>query len=304
VIVEMRDVAVAFKRGLLRKPFQALNALSLDVREGDFFALVGRNGAGKSTAMYCLLGLIRPASGVVSVLGDTPRPGAPLFSNVGYLPEEPMYHPYLTVEEALRYYARLQGRSVSEAEIATILETVALTEHRRLRIAQASKGMKQKVGIAQCLVHRPRLLLLDEPMRGLDPVTVHRFREILVQLNREGTTIVMNSHLLAEVQQVANRVAIIERGRVLVQDELRNLVRRSNDHYEVDVENAPAALPFLAETRRSGTNVGGVVAASSFYEFIAACASRNVRVVQCALRTTTLEQSFLAALDGQDVGHA
>jgi ABC-2 type transport system ATP-binding protein len=304
VIVEMRDVVVTFRRGLLRKPFRALDALSLDVREGDFFALVGRNGAGKSTAMYCLLGLIRPASGSVTVLGAAPGPGAPLFAGVGYLPEEPTYHPYLTVEEALRYYARLQGRSVSDAEVTASLDAVALTEHRHVRIAHASKGMKQKVGIAQSLIHRPRLLLLDEPMRGLDPVTVHNFREMLVQLNREGTTIVMNSHLLAEVQQVANRVAIIERGRVLVQDELRNLVRRSNDHYEVQLENAPDAIPFIAETTRSGMNVSGVVAASSFYDFVAVCASQNVRVVQAALRTTTLEQSFIAALDGQDVRHA
>lgn len=304
MIVEMRAVAVTFERGLLRRRFQALSALSLEVREGDFFALVGRNGAGKSTAMYCLLGLIRPASGTVTVFGETPRPGAPLFAHVGYLPEEPTYHSYLTVDEALRYYTRLHGRHVSDAEIAAILDRLDLAEHRRLRISQASKGMKQKVGIAQCLIHRPRLLLLDEPMRGLDPVTVHRFREILVELNREGTTIVTNTHLLAEVEQVANRLAVIERGRVLLQDDVRNLLRRSNDHYEVQIENAPDPLPFLTETARTGMNVGGVVAATSFYEFTAACATRNVRLVQCALRKTTLEESFLAVLDRQDASHA
>jgi ABC-2 type transport system ATP-binding protein len=164
--------------------------------------------------------------------------------------------------------------------------------------------MKQKLGIAQCLIHKPRLLLLDEPMRGLDPVTVHRFRDILVELNRQGCTVVMNSHILSEVEQVANRVAIIERGRVLVQDEVKNLIRVSDDQYAVEVEGAADPLPFLTETARTETHVEGWVPVPSFYPFIEACQQRNARVVQCALRKTTLEQSFLNALESQGSAHA
>ena len=208
-MIEVDQLVVKYRSHRLRRPTTALDGLDLRVEEGDFFALLGQNGAGKSTALYCALGLLRPTAGRVSVFGSPPDPGCEAFRQIGYLPEEPHYPGYLTVGEALRYYGALNGVSSVDARMTELLDRLGLVEHRRMRIAACSKGMKQKLGIAQCLLHRPRLLLLDEPMRGLDPMAVHVFREILVEMNRQGTTVVMSSHLLGEVEMVARRAAII-----------------------------------------------------------------------------------------------
>jgi ABC-type multidrug transport system ATPase subunit len=225
-VIHAEGVFVHFSRGWFRGVTRALDGLDLEIREGDFFALLGQNGAGKSTAMYCLLGLLRPTKGTVSLLGKPPELGSDTYRYVSYLPEEPHYHDYLTVQEAVSYYGALYGAPVPRKLLDDTLERLRLAEHRKLALRKCSKGMKQKVGIAQCLVNtEARVLFLDEPMRGLDPLTVRDFREILIERNRAGATIVMNSHILAEVELVANRAAIIDRGKVVAQDELSRLAR-------------------------------------------------------------------------------
>jgi ABC-2 type transport system ATP-binding protein len=183
-VIVAEDVHMHFRRGFLRKYVRALNGLSLEVREGDFFALVGQNGAGKSTAMYCLLGLLKPTSGKVEVMGKIPNLGSPLYQTVAYLPEEPHYHLYRTVEEATRYYASLYGKRIPAKTINETLERLGLAQFKSLRLAKCSKGMKQKVGLAQCLIHETRLLFLDEPTRGLDPLAVREFREALRDIHQ------------------------------------------------------------------------------------------------------------------------
>lgn len=295
--VRAHGLTVRFRRGLMRRPFTALDALDLEVREGDFFALLGQNGAGKSTAMHCFLGLLRPSSGHVEVLGCRPEPGAPLFASVGYLPEEPRYHEYLTVEEAVMYYARLSGIRVPQPRVTSLLERLGLAEHRRLAIRRCSKGMKQKVGIAQSIIHEPKLLFLDEPMRGLDPMTVHLFREMLVQMNRQGVTIVMNSHLLAEVELVASRVAIIERGRLVAQDDVAKLVRGEPTRYAVQIEGT-SAPPHFQDVVHADGHTSGRIAVDDLYAFMDYARTNGVRVLSCALEKQTLEESFVAIVRG------
>ena len=297
MIVRARDVTVRFRRGLMRRPFAALDGMNLEIREGDFFALLGQNGAGKSTAMHCFLGLLRPSSGSVEVLGSAPEPGAPFFGSVGYLPEEPRYHEYLTVEEAVTYYARLSGIRAPQARVAALLEQLGLAEHRSLAIRRCSKGMKQKVGIAQAVIHEPRLLFLDEPMRGLDPMTVHLFRDMLVHMNRNGATIVMNSHLLTEVELVATRVAIIERGRVVAQDDVSKLVRRDATRYAVEIE-AAAVPPQLQNAVRTNGRVSGTIPVAELYPFMDYARANDLRILSCAIEKQTLEESFVAIVRG------
>ena len=231
MIVETHNLTVAYRRGLRRTPFKALDSLDLKIDDGDFFALLGPNGAGKSTLMYCMLGLLRPTSGEVRVLGHVPRLGAPVFAEIGYLPEEPHYHAYLTVEEAIWYYTALSGKTIGKSEIDAMLIRLGLLDHRTVLVSRCSKGMKQKIGIAQCVLHKPRLLILDEPMRGLDPEAVHMFRALLLEMNQRGTTVIMSSHLLAEVERTASRVAIINRGRVLANDSV-SVLRAQHDSLE------------------------------------------------------------------------
>lgn len=293
-----RQLTVRFPRGLMRRPFTALDRLDVEVREGDFFALLGQNGAGKSTAMHCFLGLLRPSAGDVAVLGCRPEPGAAFFAQVGYLPEEPRYHEYLTVEEAVTYYARLSGIRAPQQRVGELLERLGLTEHRTLRIRHCSKGMKQKVGIAQCILHEPRLLFLDEPMRGLDPMAVHLFRDMLVEMHRKGVTIVMNSHILSEVELVATRVAIIDRGRLVVQDDVSRLLRRDGDRYAVQIETAAVAPPHLQNVTQADGRTTGTLPAADLYSFMDYARANELRVLSCALEKHTLEESFVALVRG------
>jgi ABC-2 type transport system ATP-binding protein len=294
VIVETRGLTVRFRTGLRRKPIEALRAVDLDVREGDFLGLIGPNGAGKSTLMYCLLGLLRPTSGSVRILGQAPVIGSPIYGQVAYLPEEPHYHDYLTVEEAVGYYAALFGRSASRARVGELIDRLSLREFAGLRLGRCSKGMRQKVGIAQCLLNDARVVFLDEPMRGLDPVAVAQFREILVDLNRKGATIVMNSHILAEVEQVATRVAILDHGRLVLHDTVDNLAGVRGDAYVVEIEPRDGAMPahFAAEAGANGA-VTGRVEGDRLFDFFDSARACGASIVSCNRRRETLEQSFL-----------
>jgi ABC-2 type transport system ATP-binding protein len=272
--------------------------MSLQVREGEFFALLGENGAGKSTAMYCFLGLLRPTAGSIRLFGAAPEPGSSVYAKVAYLPEEPHYHLYLTVEEAVSYYGALFGRTVPAKKVGAILDRLGLAEFRQLRLSKCSKGMKQKVGIAQCLLNEPRMLFLDEPMRGLDPFVVKEFRDILLELHRGGATIVMNSHMLAEVEAVATRVAILAHGRVAVEDSMANILNVISDTYDIEFEADGDGPPFFILEHRSERRMRGTIPASRFYDFMDYARDRQALVHACAVKRSSLEDSFLAVVKG------
>ena len=297
-MLEAVDVSVHFRKGIRGKKLRALDHMSLAVREGDFFALLGENGAGKSTAMYCFLGLLRPTAGSIRLFGAAPDLGSAVYARVAYLPEDPHYHLYLTVEEAVAYYGALFGRAVPARKVGAILDRLGLAEFRQLRLSKCSKGMKQKVGIAQCLLNEPRLLFLDEPMRGLDPFVVKEFRDILLELHRGGATIVMNSHMLAEVEAVATQVAILAHGRVALQDSLSNVLSVTADTYEIEFEADGEGPPFFTPLQRLERRVRGTIPASRFYDFMDYARDRQVHVLTCSVKRSSLEDSFLAVVKG------
>ena len=297
-MIRAEDIRVTFKRGLSRRPIHALQGLTLGVREGDFFALIGQNGAGKSTAMYCFLGLLKPTSGRVEVMGQIPDLGRPVYSDVAYLPEEPHYHLYLTVEEAVRYYASLYGRRVSKKAIEDSLERLGLAQFKNLRLSKCSKGMKQKVGIAQCLIHETRLLFLDEPTRGLDPIAVREFRETLRDIHHRGATVVMNSHVLSEIEMLANRVAIIDAGRVVAQDDLSNLLTGDRESYIVTFEPNGSLPEYLFAAERQGTVMKGVIPKERLYDFMEFARTHALGLHECSLKKTSLEEKFFNIVKG------
>jgi ABC-type multidrug transport system ATPase subunit len=298
-VIVAEDVHVNFRTGLFRTMVRALNGLTLEVRDGDFFALVGRNGAGKSTAMYCFLGLLRPTSGKVRIMGQLPELGSRLYKDVAYLPEEPHYHLYLTVEEATRYYSSLYGKRVSNKTINESLERLGLAEFKTLPLAKCSKGMKQKVGIAQCLIHQPQLLFLDEPTRGLDPLTVREFRETLREIHQRGATIVMNSHVLSEIEMLANRVAIIDRGKVVVQDELQNLLTLDQELYRVVFEGNGIVPEYLTAVERTGHLVRALLPKARLCDFVELVKTSGMLLHECSLKKTSLEESFFNLVKGE-----
>jgi ABC-type multidrug transport system ATPase subunit len=297
-VIVAENIRMHFRRGLLRGKVHALNGLSLEIRDGDFFALVGQNGAGKSTAMYCFLGLLKPTSGKVEVMGKRPGLGSALYGNVAYLPEEPHYHLYLTVEEATQYYASLYGRRISAKTVHDVLEKLGLAQFKTLPLAKCSKGMKQKVGIAQCLIHETQLLFLDEPTRGLDPLLVREFRETLREIHQRGATIVMNSHVLSEIEMLANRVAIIDGGKVIAQDELRNFLTLDRELYNVTFEPNGSMPDYVSSVEHLGNVVKGNIPKERLYDFMDYTKIFNLHVHECSLKKGSLEDSFFKIVKG------
>ena len=297
-MIVAENMQMHFRRGLFRGQVHALNGLSLEVRDGDFFALVGQNGAGKSTAMYCFLGLLKPTSGKVEVMGKRPDLGSPLYENVAYLPEEPHYHLYLTVEEATQYYASLYGKRISAKTVNDVLERLGLAQFKTLPLSKCSKGMKQKVGIAQCLIHETRLLFLDEPTRGLDPLLVREFRETLREIHQRGATIVMNSHVLSEIEMLANRVAIIDGGKVIAQDELRNFLTLDRELYNVTFEPNGSMPDYVTSVERLGDVVKGSIPKERLYDFMDYTKISHLQVHECSLKKGSLEDSFFKIVKG------
>jgi ABC-2 type transport system ATP-binding protein len=291
-VIVAEDVHVHFRTGFLRHKLRALNGLTLEVKDGDFFALVGQNGAGKSTAMYCFLGLLKPTLGKVEIMGQVPELGSSLYKDIAYLPEEPHYHLYLTVEEATRYYSSLSGKRVSNKAINDSLERLGLAQFKTLPLAKCSKGMKQKVGIAQCLIHEPKVLFLDEPTRGLDPLIVREFRETLREIHKRGATIVMNSHVLSEIEMLANRVAIIDRGKVVVQDELSNLLTLNQELYRIVFEGNGTVPEYLTTVERTGNLVRGFLPKARLSDFMEVVRTSGLLLLECSLKKTSLEESF------------
>jgi ABC-2 type transport system ATP-binding protein len=203
----------------------ALQSLDLEVKEGEVFGFLGPNGAGKTTAINVLLGFVPPTRGAASLFGiDVRQPIAR--QRIGYLPEMTYYYKFLTAEELLRFYARIFGLARSEADkrIDHLLQLVELEPARRRPIKSYSKGMQQRVGLAQALINNPDLLILDEPTSGLDPLGRMKVREIIQRLKNEGKTVFFSSHELGEVETVCDRVAIINQGELKALGRVSDLV--------------------------------------------------------------------------------
>jgi Cu-processing system ATP-binding protein len=233
---------------------RALSDVTLDVAAGERVALLGHNGAGKSTLMKIVLGLIPATSGEIRLEGH--EPGSRTARDAtAYLPENAAFHPALTGREQLALYMRLRGEKASKA--GDILERVGLSHAADRRIGTYSKGMRQRVGLAQALIGRPRLMVLDEPTSGLDPVSRREFYAILADLAREGTAILLSSHALTEVEARTDRISILSRGRLVANDTLANLRRAAGLPIHIQVSARPDSVDDVA-LRLSARRMNGV----------------------------------------------
>jgi len=295
-MIKANNVSVEFGHNWLGNRMKALDGFSVSIEQGDVYALLGPNGAGKSTAMYCLLGMIRPNGGSVRIMGREPKPGSELFRKVAYLPEEPHYHLYLTVGEALDYYGSLYDKPIPEGRIDEILEMLELGDAKDKKLEKCSKGMKQKLGIAQCIIHEPEILFMDEPTRGLDPLTVKTLRQTMLELNSRGTTIVINSHVLSEIEMVCKRVAIMKQGRVMLEDSLANIKKQDTDIYEVKFAAVGEIPDYLEVTNWQEEVVTGEVPLAMLNSFFAYLGSSGSRLIECSLRQRRLEDLMFSVL--------
>jgi ABC-2 type transport system ATP-binding protein len=217
-----KDYAVGFWR---KRPYRALDTLSLHVESGDVFGFLGPNGAGKTTTLKLLMQLVFPSAGRAEILGR-PLGDVAVKRRIGFLPENPYFYDYLTAEELLTYFASLFGYRGAErrARASRLLDEVGIGAERRLQLRKFSKGMLQRVGIAQALVNDPELVILDEPMSGLDPLGRRDVRSLILRLRDRGCTVFFSSHVLSDAEALCSRVAILAKGKLVAAGRLSDLV--------------------------------------------------------------------------------
>lgn len=278
----------------------AVNDLSLEVPEGQVFAFLGPNGAGKTTTIKMLLGFTRPTSGSAQLFGvDASVPEAR--SQVGYLPEQPYFHKFLSPNEVLSLHAGLIGLSRAEAkkQIAAALTTAGLDEHKQVRISKLSKGLMQRVGIAQALLGNPRLMIMDEPTSGLDPIGRREMKDLIASLKSTGVTIFLSSHLLSEVEAVSDCVAILSKGNLVCigsPDE----IKQTGDSVRICCDGMTEAA--MCELSSIGTEVNTSVegakatievASGDIFKTIRLLESHDLRLVSVTPQQETLEDAFV-----------
>lgn len=239
--LEIQNLHYAYRSDWTAQRFQAVKGISLDVYEGESFGFLGHNGAGKTTTIKCLLGLIRPTKGQLRIFGKDSR-DTEARASVGYLPEQPYFYDHLTVREIMEMYACLAGvgRSHMSSAISTALEKVRVSARAKSPMRSLSKGLTQRVAMAQAIVARPRLLVLDEPFSGLDPIGRKEFKDLLVQLRQEKTTIFMSSHILSDVEFLCDRASIMGHGQIKGIFDLTNVAQLTGGHYELVLVGNPA----------------------------------------------------------------
>ena len=271
--VEILDLVKEFRTSFRRAPLRAVDGVSLRIEAGEVYGLIGPNGSGKSTTMKALLGLVAPTAGTCAIFG---RDSLKVDSrqDVGFLPENPYFYKHLTGAETLRFYGKLCGLrgKLLEARVDELLALVSLEGARDRRLGGYSKGMLQRIGLAQALVQDPRLVILDEPTAGVDPIGSREIRDLILQLKGRGITVFLCSHLLEQVQEVCDRVGIIFRGRMVREGRLEELTS-VEDQTELLVEGADDSLV---------ARIGELVAASG-----------GARLVRAGRARSTLDSLFL-----------
>ncbi len=302
---------LAIETSNLRKlfgPKTAVRGLSLQVRRGEIFGFLGPNGAGKSTSIKMLLGLVKPTSGQAQILGSSFE-DVEVRRKVGFLPEDFRFYDWLTPAELLTLHGRLAGLTPAQLRdrVPAYMDLVGLTPHRDRRLRGFSKGMMQRIGLAQALIHEPDLVFLDEPTSGLDPMGRHLVRDIIRNERSRGATVFLNSHLLSEVEITCDTVVFIKQGEVIGSRDLRSSPE-GEIHVHVRANNLrDAILPGLQQWAASAQVQDDRLTFSTHSmdalpEILRYLVSSNVDVFEFTPQRLSLEESFLKIM-GEDQGH-
>jgi ABC-2 type transport system ATP-binding protein len=308
----MTDALPVRARGLVKRygELVAVDHVDLTVEKGDVFGYLGPNGAGKTTSLRMLLGLIRPTEGAIELFGRNPHiDGAKALHGVAGFVEGPTFYPYLSARRNLRLLAAYDdGGSDVRARIEELLELVELRDRGDDRVGGYSHGMRQRLGIAAALLRQPRLLLLDEPTTGLDPAGMRDMRDLVRGLAGEGITVLLSSHLLGEVEELCNRVAIIRKGRIVYEGQLHELLATASTGYRLRSPELERAKAFLLA--RSGiehvTSVDGSIRFQADEDAVAALSialgQARIGVTALVPETASLEELFLGLTEGEQTG--
>jgi len=304
-IVRVHNIVKDFRPGFGLRRRRVLHGISFSVREGEIFGFVGPNGAGKTTTLKVLMGLIKATSGEATILGHEVHETA-FRCQVGFLPENPYFYDHLTGREILRFYAKLSGvdRGILAGRVNSLLGWVGLSEAADIRLQTYSKGMLQRLGIAQALVHDPNVVFLDEPMSGLDPIGRVEIRDLILRLRAEGKTVFMNTHILHDVEMLCDRVAIIVKGKIRYEGVIDDLMKGGEDEVDIVVANLPAELAidleerFASRLRGVGDLIECRVAAKVVDDAIRQIIDSGGNVISVSPHRLSLESFFLSAVEG------
>ena len=293
----------AFSTGFIPRRKDILKGITLAVGEGEIYGYLGPNGAGKTTTIKCVLGLIFPDAGTVEIFGK-PHLAPKARERLGFLPENPYFYDYLTAREFLAFYADLflLGKAVKEERIASLLRLVGLEPAAGLQLRKFSRGMLQRVGLAQALINDPALVVLDEPLGGLDPLGRKEIRDIIVRFKREGKTVFLSSHILQDIEMICDRVAIIIGGRIVSQGSLHDLISERVLFTEVTVSGLqPGDLAGLGESLsvRGGRVLLKVLEEDKVDKVLDLVREKKGRVESLVPRTETLEDIFVDMVRGR-----
>jgi len=302
-IIRIENIVKDFRPGFGVRRKRILHGITFSVREGEIFGFVGPNGAGKTTTLKILMGLIRATSGDARILGHAVHE-TEFRRQIGFLPENPYFYTYLTGREILEFYARLSGvpAAARGERVASLLEWVGLTDAANARLQTYSKGMLQRLGIAQALVHDPKVVFLDEPMSGLDPIGRVEIRDLILRLRSEGKTVFMNTHILHDVEMVCDRVAIIVKGRIRYEGGVGDVVGGGDDGVDVVIANLAAehatriSEHFEAPLRGVGDRIELRFAAKQTDEAVRMALDAGGSIVSVSPHRDSLESVFLTAV--------
>jgi len=299
--IEILGLEKTYMVGFWRKrPKRALQPLHLSVEEGEIFGFLGPNGAGKTTTLKMLMGLVFPTAGSARILGKE-WTDPDVKAQIGFLPEQPYFYDYLTAHELLNYYGQLSGMAGKDrkAKIEEMLQRVGLTDVKGMQLRKFSKGMLQRVGIAQAILHDPKLVFLDEPMSGLDPLGRREVRDLIEQLKREGKTVFFSTHILSDAEQLCDRVAILNKGELRGIGAVEELTSAVQGKVEVVWQGTqvPASMKALgAECHVTGETVRGVIPEAQQDAAIDALRRERLRLIAITPLRTSLETYFVEKL--------
>ena len=299
-LIEVRELRKVFRHGLALRRVEAVKSVSFDVKRGDIFGFLGPNGAGKTTTIKMLTGLIAPTSGSAKVFGHA-IPSAKAMERVGFMPENPYVYPYLTPTEFVEMCGRLSGLSGSDVRTRTarVLERVGIAHAADRPVRRLSKGMLQRTGLAAALVADPELLILDEPMSGLDPVGRKEVRDLIFEERENGRTIFFSTHILSDVETLCDYVTILRQGNVVVSGSLAELLKREQKRTDIVLVGADEQFEKrVAELGHDSQRVTDrlVVAVegdAGVKELLSAAISAGIEVAEVTPHHETLEDLFV-----------
>jgi ABC-2 type transport system ATP-binding protein len=298
IAIETINLEKTYAVGFWRKtPRVALRPLNLTVAEGEVFGFLGPNGAGKTTTLKLLMGLVFPTGGTARILGKDINDSA-IKAQIGFLPEQPYFYDYLTAKELLEYYARLSGvepKGISH-KIEAMLERVGLKDAARVQLRKFSKGMLQRVGLAQAILHDPKVVFLDEPMSGLDPMGRREVRDLMEELKQQGKTVFFSTHILSDAEALCDRVAVIHQGELRGVGHVAELTSSVAAQVELiwNGSAVPSGLSALgAECHISGDTVRAVVPEAQQEAALEILRRERLRLVSLTPVRPSLEEYYL-----------